>query len=208
VSATAADGGAAGAALVPPILPGRPEKEIAMSLRSSLCPCLVLLLIGLSALTAAPAPADAGGEGRPGTLLSLATDYLHHPVELAVGAPGARRVSLDVDLRGKTGRGTLVLDPNRPDYNSFGDVTGVTQMADARIEIRLTAVEVDEPASKGRRLYEVRGDGLRGRLFLVVAVTENGPSRLVVADLDGNPRMVLPLNLNHMGRLAEPLSAE
>jgi hypothetical protein len=50
-----------------------------------------------------------------------------------------------------------------------------------------------DPIGKGRQLYEIKAEGLKGRLFLVVAGEKTGTHRLLLADADGTGRQVFPL---------------
>jgi len=111
---------------------------------------------------------------------------------------GARQVVLSVtlDARG-SGSGTLSFDPNI--LNEFGS----TQIAIKDIPIRIELVRDDEPAAKGRRLYELKREVLddslgRARVeavrwFLVRPFKDGAPCYLVFVDKDGKFQDVLTL---------------
>jgi hypothetical protein len=159
---------------------------------SRVTPSRRALAIGFAtfALVAAatPAPADEGG-----TQLSLATDYLVHPVDVDAGPFGAHTLRLSISVDDKGGKGRLGIDPNTTRFNVYGDETGYTEIATRSIDVTVSAVEREDPTSKGRRLYEIKAEGLKGRLFLVLAREKTGTHRLLLADTDGTVRQVFPL---------------
>ena len=59
------------------------------------------------------------------------------------------------------------------------------------MNITLEAIKLNDPAKKGRQIYEIKGVDQKVRLFLVVSPKEVGPSRLIVCG-DGKS-YVLPL---------------
>ena len=160
-----------------------------------------------AAARAAPAPAKPGvadkasklvhsvdADKGAGTKLALATDYLFQRVDIDVTASlGALRVSLDITLDDKGGKGRMGFDPNSTRFNKFGDEGGYTEIMARSRDVTLSALELEDPTRKGRRLYEIKGEGLKGRLFLVLAREKTNSHRLLVADKDGTVRRVLPL---------------
>jgi hypothetical protein len=137
-------------------------------------PCIFLFL-------AAPASSSEAVEDNAGNKLSLTTDYLFERVDVAKTGFGGHWLRLHVTLDKKgNGKGTLDIDPNIQGYNEFGDPTDVTQIAIKNVDITVEAVKLDDPAKKGRRLYEIKGKELKTRLFLVVSPKEAGPNRLIV----------------------------
>ena len=158
------------------------------------------LAIGWAALGAIPAATLAAAEDKEGTKLALATYYLFQKVDVANARP-ARRIGLNVTLDEKgSGKGFLVLDPNIEQHDLFGDVVGETEIAIRTVAITLTAVAADDPAKKGRRLYEIKGEELKSRLFLVVSPPEAGAPRLVVANPDGIVQYSFPLQGSSKGQ--------
>ena len=143
------------------------------------------MAISLAALTVVITPSSATAyEGE--TKLSLTTDYLFEKV---TGGHWLRlNVTLDDRFRGK---GTLEIDPNTQGFNKFGDPTSVTEIATKIVNITLEAIKLNDPAKKGRQIYEIKGVDQKVRLFLVVSPKEVGPSRLIVCG-DGKS-YVLPL---------------
>lgn len=66
------------------------------------------------------------------------------------------------------GDAELVLDPNWCALNGFGDPEICTQIALFFRQVKLRQVKQADPLDSGRRLFEVDGAGLDGRLYLVV----------------------------------------
>lgn len=148
--------------------------------------------IGLAAfaLVSTSIPATAGEDGRR---LSLATDYLFQKVDIDTSSLPTHRISLSVTLDDKGGKGTLGIDPNTTRFNVFGDEAGFTEIATRSRDVTLAALEREDPTGKGRRLYEIKGEGLKGQLFLVLAGERTESDRLLVADKEGTVKQVLPL---------------
>jgi hypothetical protein len=87
----------------------------------------------------------------------------------------------------------MVFDPNSTRFNKFGDEGGYTEIATRSRDVTLSALELEDPTKKGRRLYEIKGEGLKGRLFLVLAREKTDAHRLLVAQEDGTVKQVIPL---------------
>jgi len=139
------------------------------------------LLAGICWFLAVPASSSKAVAGNAGTRLSLTTDYLFARVDVAKTPCGGHWLRLHVALDEKGGgKGKLVIDPNSHGFNKFGDPTGATEIATFSVDITAEAVKLEDPAQKGRQLYEIKGKGLTGRLFLVVSPRGAGPSRLIV----------------------------
>jgi hypothetical protein len=142
------------------------------------------LAVGLAALVLVSAARRATAE-EEGARLSLTTGYLFERVDVAQRRFGGHWLRVDVTLDNSGGgKGRLEIDPNIQGYNAFGDPTSVTEMAPLSLDVTLEAVKVDDPANKGRRLYELKGQGINARLFLVVSPREARPSRLIVQGKD------------------------
>jgi len=110
---------------------------------------IMTLAISLAALTVVITPSSATAyEGE--TKLSLTTDYLFEKV--AGGYWLRLNVTLDDRFRGK---GTLEIDPNTQGFNNFGDPTSVTEIATKIVNITLEAIKLNDPAKKGRHLWEM-----------------------------------------------------
>ena len=62
------------------------------------------------------------------------------------------------------------------------------------MDVTLERVKVEDPKKAGRTLYEIRGSGAKGRLFLVVIPGKLQGHRLVVADPGGSVKYVLSLD--------------
>jgi hypothetical protein len=119
------------------------------------------------------------------TKLFLTTDYLSERIDVAKTPLGGHWLRLNVTLDNVGGgKGTLVIDPNSQRFNHFGDPKCATEIATFSVDITVEAVKMEDPAQKGRRLYELKGSELETRLFLVVSPLEAGPSRLIVRGKD------------------------
>jgi RNA polymerase sigma factor (sigma-70 family) len=148
-----------------------------------------------AAKPAAPAAAKPeAADKEEGAKLSLTTDYLFQRVDIDVtGSLGAHTVSLNISLDDKEGKGSMVFDPNSTRFNKFGDEGGYTEIATRSWDVTLSALELEDPTKNGRRLYEIKGEGLKARLFLVVARERTDSHRLLVAEKDGTVKQVIPL---------------
>jgi hypothetical protein len=145
----------------------------------------VLTGISLVAQGLASAAEKTGPVQGPPDKVLLTTDYLSERVDVAETPFGGHWLRLNVTLDNVGGgKGTLVIDPNSQGFNDFGDPRGVTEIATFSVDITVEAVKVEDPAQKGRRLYELMGSELKTRLFLVVSPREAGPSRLIVRGKD------------------------
>jgi serpin B len=152
-----------------------------------------VLAIGLAALVVIPASSSPAAAEGP-TRLSLTTDYLFKRVDVAQTPFGGHWLLLDIALgKAGRGRGLLTIDPNTQRHNGFGDPGVATEIATSSVDIMLEAVKLADPTRKGRQLYEIKGKGLKGRLFLVVSPRDAGPHRLLIGDNDGSVRYVIPL---------------
>ena len=92
------------------------------------------------------------------------------------------------------GAGTLTLDPNAPKLNEFGDAVGggkSSPVVKLDFTLKLVKKEMD------RRLFEVGGPKIEGRLSLVVFrdVTPWGDGRLLVHGKDGEVRYAINLRV-------------
>jgi len=150
----------------------------------------VTICLAALALVSTSSPATAEEDGRR---LSLATDYLFQKVDIDTSSLPTHRISLNITLDDKRGKGTLGIDPNTTRFNVFGDEAGSTEIATRSSDVTLSALEREDSTGKGRRLYEIKGVGLKGRLFLVFAGERAESHRLLVADKDGTVKQVLPL---------------
>src|SRR5258708_3402365 len=114
-------------------------------------------LIGAALLLATTA---AAGDKKPATeagILALRTDYLLHRVCIVDGSLCAHTINLRVALDGKSGKGSLGVDPNIQRFDAFGDDAGNTEIATRSVDVTLVAVDRDDSTKKGRRLYEIKG---------------------------------------------------
>ena len=141
------------------------------------------------------AAAWAGGEATAKACRewTLTTDYLFQRLEIDDVSLGGHIINLSLSLDEKGGNGTLTIDPNIQKYDLFGDESGNTEIATRSMAISLAALTVEDPANKGRRLYEIKADKLKGRLFLVAGANRLTPVRLLVAEKDGVVKHVFPL---------------
>jgi hypothetical protein len=140
-----------------------------------------------------PAAKPAAAEEK-GADLSLETDYLYQRVDIdTTGSFGAHRIRLNVSLDDKGGKGAMEFDPNSTRFNVFGDEAGYTEIATRSVDVTLSALEREDSTGKGRRLYEIKGEGLKERLFLVLAREKTSSHRLLVADKEGKVKLVFPL---------------
>jgi hypothetical protein len=145
--------------------------------------------MGLASLLAACAISSTAGEHRDSTKLFLKSAYLAK----AIGGGGVRQVFLQVALDHKGGKGLLTLDTNTFTLNEFGDPTTGTLVLVRPINVSLKALEAEDPAKEGRRLYEIQGAPVGGRLLLVVPGKRARPYRLVSQGQDGAVQQVVPL---------------
>lgn len=153
-----------------------------MSKRPQLCRKVFPLVLGLTALLFLPAPSSAAVEDKEGTKLALTTGYLSQRFA------GAHRIMLKATLDDKGGKGTLALDPNTYTLSQFGDHGIGTLIGFQPFKVSLEVVQVEDPAQKGRRLYEIKGplpDQVKSRLFLVVPAKGAGSYRLISQDKGG-----------------------
>jgi hypothetical protein len=134
--------------------------------------------------------------------LSLRTDYLPQRVDIGDASLGARTIRLNIALDDKGGKGVLILDPNFIMFDAFGDEAGSTDIATHSVDVTLSVVERNDPARKARRLYEIKGEGLKVRLFLVVSRERTIPHRLLVAEKDGSVKQVFSLHDGGKGERA------
>jgi hypothetical protein len=123
--------------------------------------------------------------------VGVSSGYHYQPIKLVDGH-GARRLYLQVQLDGKSGSGTLSLDPNLERYTAFGDDDGNTEMAIKEIKVQLVQVEKDDPTKKGRLLYEVKYEKLLHRLYLVVPPTKSESPLLLLGHKTGEIFLVIP----------------
>jgi len=143
-------------------------------------PFLLALAIGLAALVLI-SPSRLAKAAAEDTTLSLTTDYLLERVAVAQTPFGGHWLRLQVTLENTgNGEGRLEIDPNIQGYNEFGDPSSVTEIATFALNVAVEAVKLQDPAKKGRRRYELKGEKLTTRLFLVVSPPEVGLSRLIV----------------------------
>jgi hypothetical protein len=143
-----------------------------------------MLFLLAAAAVMAGAIAATGDEKQPEKLV-LTTDRFPHPLFLRKmmtdGTGGYFRIGLEVTLDGNGGgQGLLILDPNARVTDAFGDGTAVTEAGWSRKEVTLTAIEKDDPQKKGRRLYEIKGDDLRGTFYFVHSPDPKEPHRILV----------------------------
>jgi len=97
----------------------------------------------------------------------------------------ARTVGLEAKLDGKGGgTGTLTLDPNLVSGRAS------TAMGIWFVKLTLKEVKAGESAKKGRQLYEVSGEGLEARLFVLVPTKGDGPCWLVIGGEEGIEDMI------------------
>jgi hypothetical protein len=91
------------------------------------------------------------------------------------------------------GKGTLILDPNIPRFNEFGDpVANSKRSPEVRLDCTLRLIKKE----KGRQLYDVRGPKIVSRLSLAVYELDSpwGDARLLVHGMGGEVRYVIGLN--------------
>jgi hypothetical protein len=120
-------------------------------------------------------------------------DALPTDLHLPESKEAVRRVTVKCRPTDR-GAGTLTLDPNAPKLNEFGDAVGggkPSPVVNLDFTLKLVKKETD------RRLFEVRGPKIEGRLSLVVfrGVTPWGDARLLVNGKDGEVRYAINLRL-------------
>lgn len=129
------------------------------------------------------------------TKLDLMTDYLFQGLPNGVAGvskwPAGRQFRLHVTVDGRGGNGKLVIDPNLHDFNDFGDYAGATKIGITEIEVLVQRFQPDtqeqqaisDETAKGRRIYELKGDELTCRVFLVLSPHEDRHNRLVLSGI-------------------------
>lgn len=126
-------------------------------------------------------------------IMELQSEALTPGLALGEMKEPIHQVRLLVDIDGKgPGRGTLVLDPNTPEFDDFGRLVGgiVTPQVSGNKRGPLRAVElacditfVKEGADKWL-LFRLTGPKITSTLFVATrgSILEGGPARLVVID--------------------------
>ena len=152
---------------------------------------LVLLGFCLAALAGGFTTASRAAEAKGERQLSLATDYLPDRIGIVDSWFGAHTIRLNVKLDAQGGgTGALSLDPNSVIFDKFGDLASSTEIAirDVAVTLKLEIVNKGD----GRARYEIVGQSLTKRLFLIVS-PGGGPNRLIIAEKDGAAKYVLTL---------------
>jgi hypothetical protein len=149
-----------------------------------------LVLVSIASLVATFAPSLRGADDKEaGTKLSLSSGYGYGFLW-----DEARSVHFTATLDNRGGgKGTLSLDPNHKEFNQFGDVTSSTDLELRELPVTLEKVEVKDQPKGGQRLYEIKGDGLGNRLFLVVPAKGGTTYRIVGADKERKGQATLLL---------------
>ncbi len=158
---------------------------------------LILLAVGCPLVGRAEA---GGAKKKPdvGTReITLRSEIRTPPVPVAESPQGVVRFSLtaDVDARGE-GKGTLILDPNRRQFNEFGDVTRATEIAEVKLACALKLVKTRKvPDNKGgdeeHYLYEIQGKKITTRILLMAPSKELTFGRLLIHDKEGKVAFVI-----------------
>jgi hypothetical protein len=126
------------------------------------------------------------------------TAYLNPAVE--VGGTKARHIS----MTGAEGAGVfLSLDPNVGEISPYGEYRPITEIATRQIEVTLKPVPAKPNAPEGetRKLYAIDGEGIAGRLVLVIPGDAKGTPMLIVQDKDGKREAVHPLLITDFLRI-------
>lgn len=113
--------------------------------------------------------------------LQLESLYLGNPAALVDERLPAHGVSLSLSGASENDlRGTLALDPNTCTLDDFGDRGICTLIATQGIEVTLARRTISDPTGQGRRIFDVRGEGLPADLRMVVQgrLTRRGLERV------------------------------
>jgi hypothetical protein len=103
--------------------------------------------------------------------LRFESSYLATAVKLMVDGPAAHGVVLELSQRNGDAemKGRLMLDPNTCSLNAFGDREACTRIAVRSVDVEVVRQRLGDPKQLGRRVYEVRGEGLAGGLVLIMS---------------------------------------
>lgn len=105
----------------------------------------------------------------PRVELQLESLYLGNPAVLVDERLPAHSVSLSVSGASEDSlEGTLALDPNTCTLNEFGDPGICTLIATQGIEVTLVRRAITDPTGQGRRIFDIRGEGVPADLRMVV----------------------------------------
>ena len=86
--------------------------------------------------------------------------------------------------------GSLKLDPNRLDYNEFGEETGrETEQSEMSFDCTLKL----QKEADGKRLYSLRGPKIISRLSMVLTQIDYAPGRLLIHDKAGKVKQIVEL---------------
>lgn len=110
------------------------------------------------------------------------------------------QIRLLVDSDGK--RGTLVLDPNDPEFNEFGDLVGgiLTPQSSGKpgglpaVELECV-IELMKAGPQNWLLFRVKGPGITSQLRVATRgpILDAGPARLLVLGRDRRVKTVIDL---------------
>ena len=113
--------------------------------------------------------------------LQLESLYLGNPATLVDERLPAHTVSLTLSGESENAlAGTLALDPNTCTLDAFGDRGICTLIATQGIPVTLARRTITDPTGQGRRIFDVRGEGLPADLRMVVQgrLSERGLERV------------------------------
>lgn len=141
-------------------------------------------------------------------IMELQSKALTPGIVLAEARGPTHQVRLLVDIDGNgPGKGTLILDPNTPEFDEFGEHVGGLDTPYVRrkggplptvaLACAITFVkEAGQPDTVGRtwRLFRVTGPKIASTLFVATQgpILEGGPARLLIVE-DGQVKSVIEM---------------
>jgi hypothetical protein len=163
---------------------------------------LSIVLLSLGCWFSSPA-LSAAAPIQP--LLELQSEALTPPLPLVESKKPVHQVRLLADV-GRPGisRGTLVLDPNTPAFDEFGELAGgivtpAVRSKPGRLPSVNIACQIEPVQTPGGQhdwhLYRLVSAELKTPLHISTRgpITNSGPARLLVLDKDDRVELVIPL---------------
>lgn len=142
----------------------------------------------------------SSGAGADGPIIELQTEALTPGLVLEESERPVHQVRLLVDNDG--GHGTLILDPNVPQFDEFGGLIGGVQTPQARgkggglptVQLRC-AIELVKSGEEKWLLFRLRGEKITSPLLIATRgpILDAGPARVLVLGGDKKVRTVIAM---------------